>query len=336
MRLRAVTALLFACVFWGLGFPVVKGLTLAAAKADHGVSSWFLAAFFIGTRFLVAAGVLAAVTSAAPSRREVLQGVLLGAITGVGMLFQLDGLVYTEASTNAFLTQGYIVLLPFGSTVLSRRAPPLRVIFCSLFVLVGLAILARFDPRTLSIGRGEAETLTAATCFTFQILLLDAARFRKNRTGPVSVVMFTTMFLVTLPALVGSARGVRDLAIPLAAPGAVAYFAVIVALPTIGSFVLMNRYQRLVTATEAGIIYATEPVFASAFAMILPTWISRVSGISYANETLDARIATGGALVVCANVLLALFQGSPDRAPDAKDVLTASSAAVARAPVDGE
>jgi len=335
-RLRAVTALVFACVFWGIGFPVVKGLTLGAAKTDAGVSSWFLAAFFIGVRFVVAGAMLALVSRAVPSRREVVQGVLLGAITGVGMLFQLDGLVYTEASTNAFLTQGYIILLPVASLVLRRRAPPIRVVFCAFLVLVGLAILARFDPRTLAIGRGEAETLTAATCFTFQILLLDAERFRDNRTGPVSVVMFATMFVVTLPVRFASARGPSDLAIPLAAPGALWYFAVVIALPTIGSFVLMNRFQRRVTASEAGIIYATEPVFASAFAMILPAWISRISGISYANETLDARIAAGGALVVCANVLLALFQGGGDSPRAASDALRPPASAVAGEPLDGE
>src|SRR5689334_7905284 len=112
MRLRAVLALTFACVFWGVGFPISKGLTLGAAKTDPGVSSWFLAAFFIGVRFLIAAGVTALATRQVPNRREIVQGVLLGAITGFGMLFQFDGLIYTEASTNAFLTQGYIVVLP--------------------------------------------------------------------------------------------------------------------------------------------------------------------------------------------------------------------------------
>lgn len=311
-RLRATGALVAACLFWGVGFPISKGLTLAAAATDAGVSSWFLAAFFVGFRFLVAATLMVFLARTIPSRRELSQGLLLGAVTGIGMLFQLDGLVYTEASTNAFLTQGYVVLLPVASTVMNKRAPSPRVVACSLLVLVGLAVLARFDPRTLSLGRGEAETLAAATCFTFQILLLDAPRFSENRTASVSVVMFATMFMVTFPAMIIASRGARDFRVPLSAPMSAWYFLVIIALPTMGSFLLMNRYQRLVSATEAGIVYATEPVFASAFALVLPAWISRWSGIEYSNERLDARIVTGGLLVVSANVLLALAQkGAP-------------------------
>jgi hypothetical protein len=161
-------------------------------------------------------------------------------------------------------------------------------------VTVGLAVLARFNPRTLSIGRGEGETLAAAFCFMFQNVLLDMRRFAQSRTLAVSVVMFATMAVVLLPAMVLTARGAGDLRIPFAAPMSTWYFAIVVALPTLGSFLLMNRYpaprQRW---GEAGIIYATEPVFASAMALFLPGWLSRLSRVSHADETLSARPALG-------------------------------------------
>jgi hypothetical protein len=78
----------------------------------------------------------------------------------------------------------------------------------------------------------------------------------------------------------------------------------------------MNRYQRIVSASEAGIIYATEPAFASAFALFVPGWLSRLSGISYADETLNARLLWGGMLVVSANVLLAVVQPESKPPPD--------------------
>jgi drug/metabolite transporter (DMT)-like permease len=312
MRLRAIAALVGACLFWGIGFPVMKALTLGAEQADPEISSWFLSAYFIAARFFAAAIVIAVARPLLPSRSEAEQGVALGVITGVGMLLQLDGLQYTEASTNAFLTQGYVVFLPVGSTLITKRPPPVRVVVCALLVSVGLAVLARFDPRTMSIGRGEAETLAAAFCFMFQIALLDMRRFGENRTLPVSTVMFATMTIVMLPVVALTSHG-SDLLVPFAAPASIWYFAVIVALPTLGSFLLMNRYQRLVSASEAGIIYATEPAFASAFALFLPSWLSRLSRISYEDETLSSRLLWGGVLVVSANVLLAVMQ--PDSKP---------------------
>jgi drug/metabolite transporter (DMT)-like permease len=316
MRLRAIGALVGACLFWGIGFPVMKALTLGAQKADSGISSWFLSAYFIAARFLVAAVVIAVVQPNRPARLEVTQGAALGVVTGVGMLFQLDGLQYTEASTNAFLTQGYVVFLPIASTLVTKRAPPVRVLVCALLVSIGLAILARFDPRTLSIGRGEAETLAASFCFMLQIALLDMRRFANNRTLAVSTVMFATMVIVMLPVVASAGRGEGDFRIPFVAPASFSYFVVIVVLPTLGSSLLMNRYQRLVSASEAGIIYATEPAFASAFALFGPGWLSRVSDISYADEVLDSRLLWGGALVVCANVLLALLQPEAKPPPE--------------------
>jgi drug/metabolite transporter (DMT)-like permease len=150
----------------------------------------------------------------------------------------------------------------------------------------------------------------------FQIVLLDMRRFRENRTLPVSAVMFVTMAVVMLPVIALTARGAGDLRIPFVAPSSVWYFAIIVALPTLGSFLLMNRYQRLVSASEAGIIYATEPAFASAFALFVPGWVFKLSRISYADETLSSRLLWGGALVVSANVLLAVLQPESQPPPE--------------------
>lgn len=71
-----------------------------------------------------------------------------------------------------------------------------------------------------------------------------------------------------------------------------------------GGYLLMNRWQRDVTATEAGLIYSVEPVVTSVLALFLPGLISTWAGIHYANETLTARLLIGGGLVTAANVLL--------------------------------
>lgn len=307
-EIAAVSALVGACGFWGLGFPIMKALNMGAQLSDPGISSWFVAAYLVGGRFFLATLLVLTMRRTPPNRSELTQGVALGLVTGVGMLLQTDGLLYTDASTSAFLTQGYVVLLPVASTLITRRAPPVRIVLCALLVSSGLAVLARFDPRTLALGRGETETLGAAACFTFQILLLDARRFAHNRVAPVTNVMFAVIVLTLLPVLALASRGLHDFAVPFAMPFSVSYFAIMVLLPTVGSFLLMNRYQRHVSASEAGIVYATEPVFASAFALVLPGLLSSLSGIHYPDETLHLRLVVGGALVVSANVLLALLQ----------------------------
>jgi drug/metabolite transporter (DMT)-like permease len=125
--------------------------------------------------------------------------------------------------------------------------------------------------------------------------------------------MFLTMAVVAAPVAVLTARGASDVGAVLEAPGAFGLLVTITLLPTLGSFVLMNAFQRRVTASEAGVMYATEPVFASAFALFLPAVMSRLLQIEYPNEGLDSRLFVGGALVVVANLLLALRPAEPAR-----------------------
>jgi len=73
---------------------------------------------------------------------------------------------------------------------------------------------------------------------------------------------------------------------------------------TLGAFMVMNVWQRHVTATEAGLIYCSEPVFASLLALFLPAIFSSWANIHYANEILTLRLLVGGGLITAANVLL--------------------------------
>ncbi len=71
------------------------------------------------------------------------------------------------------------------------------------------------------------------------------------------------------------------------------------------NFLIMNAWQRWVSATEAGLIYCIEPVIATILAGFLPGWISRFASVSYANETLTWSLLVGGLLIVGATVLVA-------------------------------
>ena len=73
---------------------------------------------------------------------------------------------------------------------------------------------------------------------------------------------------------------------------------------TLTGYLIMNRWQRQVTATEAGLIYCIEPVCASALALFLPALFSGWASIHYPNEQLTARLIIGGVLVTAANLLL--------------------------------
>jgi len=303
-RLRPLFALVCTCALWGLSFPVMKVLGLHVSARAPGISTWFVSATTVVLRFGCGAFVLAFSGLLRPTARELKQGLALGVFSGIGMLLQMDALNFSSASTSAFLTQGYVVILPVVAALSARQAPRPKTVLCVLASATGLAILSGFDWVSLRLGRGETETLLAACSFAVQILCLDHASYRGNRARVVTTIMFACVACLLLPVSLLTMRAPSDVGILLGAPIAILLVFLLTVPCTVIAFSLMNRYQPAVSASEAGVIYGAEPLFASVLALFLPQLFAAAAGVAYANERLTLRLILGGGLVVAANVLL--------------------------------
>jgi drug/metabolite transporter (DMT)-like permease len=312
----AILMLLLANLLWGLSFPLVKAMILAQQQVAPESGNWFITAYSVAPRFLLAATVLLVVLRAqlaTMTRLELRQGLLLGLSGGAGMLFQNDGLQFTSASVSAFLTQFYAIMIPTWLALRSRRWPPGRVVLCSALVLAGVAILGRFDFQAMRFGRGELETLLSSVFFMGQILLLDRADCRANRALPVTLVMFAVQAALFAGLALATAPSAAALLAPWTSPVWVGGTLALTLFCTLGAFVLMITWQPRITATEAGLIYCIEPLFASLLALFLPALLSTWGGFNYPNERLTWHLLLGGGLITLANVLLQLKP--PARAP---------------------
>jgi drug/metabolite transporter (DMT)-like permease len=232
---------------------------------------------------------------------ELAQGFGLGIFHGAGLLLQNDGLAHTDASISAFLTQCYCVLLPLYAAFARRLWPDLRTWTCVVLVMVGVGLLSGFDPRTFRLGRGEAETLLCSIFFTAQILWLERPRYAGNRYQPVTLIMFATVAAMLVPLLLWQAPSVSWVRAALAPAPVFPLLAALVLICTVAATLLMNRWQRHVTSTEAGLLYSTEPVYACIIALFLPAVLAPLCAIDYPNELLTWRLVIGGALILAAN-----------------------------------
>jgi drug/metabolite transporter (DMT)-like permease len=300
-----VAMLILACALWGVSFPVIKALGLEHAERLHGASEVFLAAWLQMARFALAAVLmLPLVARQWPTRKEFVQGTWLAAWGGFGMALQAWGLGYTEASTSAFLTQAYCVILPLVACARTRRAPSLKVIAATALVIVGGAILSGVKPGELKIGKGEAATLAAAFIFTFQILTLENPKYEGNRGLPVTFAMCAAIAAIFLPVSWFLAPEAGHLIAPAASWPAFTLLGVLALVCSVGAYGLMNCWQPRVSATEAGLIYTTEPVFTAAFVLFLPVVLGQLVGQAYPNESLTISLVSGGSLILAANLLM--------------------------------
>jgi drug/metabolite transporter (DMT)-like permease len=303
-----VLLLILACVLWAVSFPLVKALHLEQSGRLPDVSSMFLASWMQAARFGLGALLLLPyiVFKQRPSNNEIHQGLQIALWGGLAMGFQADALAYTEASTSAFLTQAYCILLPLWACIRTRKKPTTRVVIATLMVTIGGAILAGWRPDHMKLGRGEMETLLAAFLFTFQILTFENPRFAENRGTSVTFVMFAGIAILFIPITLIFAP---DPGACLAAGASIQSFVLIAVLAvfcSVGAYLLMNTWQRCISATEAGLIYTSEPVFAALLVLFLPAMLGAFIGQPYANESFSNLMIFGGFLILGANLLMQL------------------------------
>ena len=301
-----VLFLIAACALWGLSFPLLKALNLEQTARMPESSSWFLAAWLQCVRFGLASLLLLPLLPdrRRPTSNEIHQGLVIAGWGGAGLWLQADGLAYTAASTSAFLTQAYCIVLPLWACLRLRRRPAARVVLATLMVLLGGAILSGLRPGNLQLGRGEFETLCSALLFSFQILALENPRYKGNNGVAVSFVMFAAIAMLFVPVTLIAAP---DLTLCITA-GASLQAGVIIACLTVfcsvGAYLCMNIWQPRVSATEAGLIYTIEPVFTAIYVLFLPAMLAGFIGGCYNNESITIKLVVGGALIIAANALM--------------------------------
>ena len=297
--------LVLACALWGLSFPLIKALDLEQRARLPEAGGVFLAVWLQAARFGVAALLLLPlVFRLRITRRELVQGGWLAVWGGLGMALQAWGLSHTKASTSAFLTQAYCVFLPLIACMRLRCAPSLKTVVATVLVLAGGAILSGVRMGDLRMGRGEVATLVAAFVFTFQILTLENAKYSGNRGLAVTFVMSAGIAVLFFPAallLTNDWTHVYRAGASWQSMGVVVALAVFC---SVGAYGLMNSWQPRLPATDAGLIYTTEPLFTAAFALFLPAILAAWMGHDYRNETLNSALLVGGGLILTANLLM--------------------------------
>jgi drug/metabolite transporter (DMT)-like permease len=306
-HLRACLWLIFATAIWGISFPLIKAIWLAQERLVPGPPNFFLASAATVVRFGVA-GVIIALFANRTLRRltrlEFTQGMCLGIFGGLGILFQMDGLAHTPASTSAFLTPFYCILIPIWVACRKRALPGLAVIASVVLAGAGIATLSEFNWREFKMGRGEAETLLSSIFFAGQILLLERPCYAENRATHFTVIMFATIAVLAAPVVVFTAPSAHAIVRAYSSREVLALVGVLTLACTLAAYMLMNVWQPHVTATEAGLIYCVEPICASLFAVVAPGRLSRFADIDYANERITMNLLIGGGLITAANVLI--------------------------------
>jgi drug/metabolite transporter (DMT)-like permease len=321
LRNKAVGMLLLANLFWGLSFPLIKALLLLNARISPG-NALFVIGCTAAPRFLIGTLALAAWqcrrknngpnaacgADALPwlTMDELKHGLFIGIFGFGGMVFQNDGMRFTAASTSAFLTQFYAILIPLWLALRHRRGPGLRVWVSCVLVMAGVAILGRVDWNRMHLGRGELETLLSSVFFMVQILSIENPAHSATRPEKVTLVWLGLEAAAFGSMTIAAAPRPGALLLPWSSVPWLGLTLMLTAFCTLGAFSIMAAWQPKISATQAGLIYCVEPIFGSLFALFLPAIFSSWAHVGYPNELASVNLIIGGGLITVANVLIQL------------------------------
>ncbi len=330
-----IVALISVNALWGLSFPVVKslnewmGIHFQVSEVNETsafrilASSWMVAARF--TLAFVLISLLWNRLTRNATRQEWIAGAVIAIFFYLGLTMQVIGLATIEASRSGFLTSLTAVFTPVISTLAYRRLPSRFTIIGALIAVLGVAVLTgmiEVDGRGIRLATdslerwtmGDTWTTLGSFLFSFQVLLLDYYGRRLNSAAVTPSMFLTTALLGWITVAIILATPIREWTqVPnanlyqfTALTFDPVYFGSLIALAffcSLLSFGWMNQFQPSVSATQAAVIYSLEPVFASAFALFLPGWLSTMTGIPHSNEVMTPHLWVGGIMILVANVV---------------------------------
>ncbi len=291
---------------WGMSFPIIKALRsefYCETASELTQSAAFVFLRFIITFVLFTLWLLLWKSPGKLSKKEFFMGAALGVSGGFGVLFQADGLAYTDPGTSAFLTQMTCILVPSVALLRRRRLVSTSFIFTMILGLLGIYLISGLDLQRLTLGRGEAETLVATTFFSLQILILESRRWRSLVNLRSTAVMFLFFALVNLPFFkltqlcVGGMSGASPWML-------MSFMAILVIFCSLITFVIMNRWQPEITGTEATFIYSLEAIFTIFFSFLWIPLLFKFGNFKLELEAPTLRFSLGALCLILANVFL--------------------------------
>jgi drug/metabolite transporter (DMT)-like permease len=274
--------LVYCAAVWASTFVLVKG----ALVSVHPVA-------LVAIRFLIAAALMLPwVLKRKRFSAQLKEGFFLSLLLALLYITQTAGLLYTAASSSAFITGLFILFIPAFLFALGQGKPSRLQLVSAALALSGLWLLTG---GIKGVNPGDALSLAAAAAYAAHVIVTD--RFVKGDADPV-MLAFHQFWMTSLIAFLMAA--VMGYPVGVAGPACWMVIIFLAVFPTLSAFYIQILAQKESGPFRVGLIVALEPVFAAAFA-----WT--IGGESF----LPAK-ALGGALIVAgmmAGELSKLYSG---------------------------
>ena len=278
----ALTAIM---AVWGSTFAILR-LLMGGAGSQAEASPLLLVAARMG----LATGLLALVLAATAKGRAQLRslrgpllrdGLLVGALLGVGFLLQTEGLQRTSASRSGFLTGLLVVFVPLLEWLLFRKLPAWPALLGIALAFAGMTVLsAPWSDAAAATLVGDWLTVGCAVIFAGHVIALGRIAARH----PVLPLLLLQLGVAcACAAVLGPLVEAQHFS---GTPRLWLGLVFLALFATLLAFGIQTWAQKVMPAVRVALLSALEPVFAALWAGLL------------IGERLTGRELLGGALIV--------------------------------------
>ena len=277
LKIGATLLMLLVTAIWGSAFVFTKN-----AIAETGPL------YFLFYRFSFAALLTAIIAGRRLKRidRDMLKkGLLTGAALAAGYAAQTIGLQNTTVGNSAFITGFYVVLVPFAGWFFSRVIQAEQLVLgCA--ALFGLALFSLNEQ--FQLNSGDIWTFACAALYAWHFVLLG--RYTKN----IDSLLLTLLQLTVTALLSGFAALLLEEPVAPAAFSGEVWFALVycAVLASALAFLIQTAAQKILSPTQASLIFTTEALFGAFFGWLL------------LGEMLLPRQLGGAAILICCTVVV--------------------------------
>lgn len=242
---KAHMSLVLITIIWGFSFIVLRDGV--AVLAPETLLFW---------RFLVAGIALFTIRLLSGNRSKLpwKEGFIAGLMFTIGFFSQTKGMLYTSPSVAAFLTGLLVVFTPLFEGVLTKKAPKIKIWISCFVALLGTYLLVGGDNSAQLIG--IILQLFSAVFFALHVVYLG----NKSKLDSIAFVAVQCIFMCVFFGFFASFND--TFTFPGKGLPAVLYLGI---LASAVGFSVQVKAQKVISPSEASIIFALEPVFAAIF-----------------------------------------------------------------------
>lgn len=253
------------CAVWGLTFPLTKAAVGATTPLQ-----------FLSLRFGLGILLLAPFVRLWPplnigqmkrlGGREWRWVIVVGLLMAVGFALQATGMRYTTASRSGFFTGLLTIFAPIIAALFHTSKAPWTTWIGVPVAMAGVYLLA--SPEAGGLNRGDILTIACALVFAFQMVALEVAdkAGRARGVDPTGALLLSQVVVTGILCIAGALIEGESWHVSSAGWWGVGYTAL---FGTVIAIYMQTRFQPLVPAGHAALVYTLEPLFAASFAAIL-------------------------------------------------------------------